>query len=191
MKVTAITRYKHGELYRLLRKLGWSQSELARKTGYSAGAIGRVINLEFRPSVDFANSIQNAFAEAGEYFDVLEEWPETFIGIGKGSKVEQTMDVPMESLLSCHEAMNLPAPNPYEDEKEDEFGQAIDSLKPQQQIVIRALYFENKTPVQVKKETKMSLSRILQIRDAALRSLRHPSRIKKMESYWNSKSTQP
>ena len=58
MKITAITRYKHGELYAILQRIGWTQSELARQTNLRIGTIGDIINLVKRPTVEQADAIQ-------------------------------------------------------------------------------------------------------------------------------------
>ena len=83
MKITALTRYKHGELYAVLKRLGWNQSELSRRSGLAATLVGRIINLQYRPSQKMADAIQKAIGEAGEFFDVLEQWPEDFKGLKK------------------------------------------------------------------------------------------------------------
>jgi len=69
MEITAITKFKHGGLFKALRKLGWSQNELARRTGLSPNWIGQIINLHTRPSRQQADAIQKAFGDAGEYLE--------------------------------------------------------------------------------------------------------------------------
>jgi transcriptional regulator with XRE-family HTH domain len=84
MNITAITRYKHGDLYSVLQRIGWSQKDLARKTGIYAGLIGKIINLVRRPTAEQADAIQKAVGDAGEYIDVLSAWPESFEGLKRG-----------------------------------------------------------------------------------------------------------
>ncbi len=181
MKITAITRYKHGTLYEMLQRLGWSQSELARRTGISAGDIGQIINLRRRPSAGHANAIQAALGKAGEYLDVLSEWPETFKGLREGYKVEQTAEVEMESLLGCHEALRLEAPQP---EDTSEIDCALDGvlaeLTSREQCVLQERYWNNKTLDQIGEQYGISRERVRQIEARAFLKLRHPSRIQKL-----------
>ena len=78
MKITAITKFKQGTIWALLKKLGWSQSRLGQEAGLNATTIGRICNLKSKPTEHQANCIQRAFAKAGQYVDVLELWAETF-----------------------------------------------------------------------------------------------------------------
>lgn len=109
MKITAITKFKQGDIYLLLKKLGWSQHELARRAGITDQSIGKICNLNFRPSSKNANKIQRAFAEQGEFIDILSLWPESFIGLERGSKLEQTKEIDSEILVSMNrEALQIP-----------------------------------------------------------------------------------
>ena len=192
MKITAITRYKHGELYAVLNRLGWTQAELARRCGLDPGRVGEVININKRPSQKTADAIQKALGEAGEYFDVLEQWPETFEGIRPGTRKEETMEVPMEvpmeCLIGCREAMMLPAPT---ERQEDGLAAAMDAamedLTDREKRVLEARFFESMTLEDVAKEFGLvSRGRIRQIEAKALRKLRHPERIKHVERFASS-----
>ena len=98
MKIAAITRFKVGELYQAIRKLGWTQSELARRAGSDASRIGEYINLKRKPTEEQANKIQAALAAAGVYIDVTAIWPESFKGFKRGLKIEQMADIAPEQL---------------------------------------------------------------------------------------------
>lgn len=76
MEITAVTKYKHGGIFKLLLRLGWTQAELARRANISHWQVSKIITLKKRPSVRQANAIQSAFGEAGQFLDVLGEWPE-------------------------------------------------------------------------------------------------------------------
>lgn len=108
MNITAITRFKHGDVYQLLKKLGWKQSDLAKKTGLHPSSIGGIINLKRRPTLEMARKIQNAFGEAGEFLDILQHWPELFDGNGKSFCIEQTRDIDVLSLQENPEILQLP-----------------------------------------------------------------------------------
>ena len=180
MKITAITRYKHGALFEVLRKIGWNQSELARRAGLRAETISEIINLNKRPSQKSANAIQAALAEAGEFFDVLEQWPEAFQGIKRGMVKEETIDVPMERLIDCREAMLIPAP---EQDQEEWIGSALDEclsfLTKKESRVIQSRFYEAKTLQETAKDLGIaSRTRIAQIEEKAIRKLRHSFRAK-------------
>lgn len=119
MNVTAITRFKQGDLWAILRKLGWTNKKLAEKCGLNQTTIGKVINLQSRPTQKVADAIQRALGEAGEYFDVLAVWPETFKGLGRGFRIEKTQEVPLDRLIDHPEILELPAPEPDQTEEVD------------------------------------------------------------------------
>ena len=188
MKITAITRYKHGELFEVLRRLGWSQADLARRSGISTTMVASIINLNRRPSQKAADAIQKAFGEAGEYFDVLEQWPETFDGIKRGATKEETMDIPMECLIGCREAMMIPSPSKREEDGlSDAMNAAMDSLTGREKAVIEARFFEGKMCHEIGRQIGVSAMRVRQIEGKALRKLRHPSRSKHLDRFLNGK----
>jgi RNA polymerase sigma factor (sigma-70 family) len=187
MKITAITRYKHGELYAVLNRLGWTQAELARRSGTSQGIVGEIINLNRRPTQKNADAIQKALGEAGEYFDVLEQWPETFEGIRPGTRKEETMEVPMECLIGCREAMMLAAPEQRPDNGlEVAMDECLASLTEREKRVIEARFYEERTLNDVADELgfrKNDGESVRQIEVKALRKLRHPKRIRMLERF--------
>ena len=182
MKITAITRYKHGELYAILQRIGWTQSELARQTDLRIGTIGDIINLVKRPTVEQADAIQKAVGTAGEYLDVLSEWPETFEGLKRGYKREQTAEVEIDRLLDHPEVLQIAAPE-YEDNNLEECMESVMSEMPKQtQIVLRERFWNSKTLEETGKKLKRTKDRVRQIEAKALRMLRHPTRLQKLQA---------
>jgi len=181
MKITAITRYKHGELYAIIQRIGWTQSELARQTNIHVSRIGDIINLVKRPTAKQADAIQKAVGAAGEYLDVLAEWPETFEGLKRGYKREQTAEVELENLIGNREAMLLPAP---ETEDTSELDSALETvmadLYPREQSVLKDRFWNGLTIEQTGKKYRVSGQRIRGIEAHALRRLRHPEIIRKL-----------
>lgn len=104
MRIAAITKFKQGTLWGLLKKLGWSQNELSRRTGIGPSQIGCYINLKKKPSKEIADRIQAAFAEAGEAVDVMAIWPESFCGASKSIVIEQMREV---DLIECKNSFSL------------------------------------------------------------------------------------
>jgi DNA-directed RNA polymerase sigma subunit (sigma70/sigma32) len=145
MKITAITKFKHGGLFEALKQLNWSQNELSRRSGIHNGTIGRVINMKERPSERVANKIQETLGEAGVYLDVTQEWPETFKGFDKTIKIEQTKDISILELEAAHTFYNqlfleqLP-------EEADYIDGAIMSLTNQEKEVIESRFGFNGFP---------------------------------------------
>ena len=187
MEITAITRYKHGELYAILKRLGWTQAELARRCGLDARRIGGIINISKRPSQKTADLIQKTFGEAGEYFDVLEQWPELFAGLGHCTKKEETMDVPMECLLGCREAMMLPSPeqDPYNGLKVV-MGECLETLTEREKYVLEERFYQSRTLNDVANDSqfgKGGRERVRQIEARALRKIRHPMSIRTLEPF--------
>ena len=186
MQVTAITKFKHGDIYHLLKKLDWSQSELARRTKMEPSRIGDIINLKRRPSVEQAEAIQLAFGLAGEYIDVLGAWPETFEGFKKTMLVEQTKDVEPE-MLSLDFAYNVITLPEEIEGISDGLSAALSVLSKREQMVLEELYKDGVDPeicdhlkfAQIGKKFKITREAVRQIHAKALRKLRHPS-IKKI-----------
>jgi transcriptional regulator with XRE-family HTH domain len=78
MNIAAITKFKHGTLYRNLVVLGWSQKQLADRMGVSQNKMSKWINLKSKPNRDEMDRLQRVFGEEDIYFDPVEEWPEDF-----------------------------------------------------------------------------------------------------------------
>jgi RNA polymerase sigma factor (sigma-70 family) len=184
MKITAITRYKHGGLYAALESLKWTQKELAERSGITQSAIGLLINLRIKPSIYYVQKIQNALAEAGYYLDVLEQWPETFHGLKAGFNLVQTADIELENLLDCKEAFMLPAPECEDTEELDNaIENVLDSLTPREKSVIKSRFWDKKTLETTGNDLGITRERIRQIEAKALRKLKHPDRLEMITRY--------
>lgn len=177
MKITAITKLKHGELYSILCRINLTQSELARRCGFSASEIGLVMNPRKRPCVELANAIQRVLGECGEYIDVLEQWPETFHGFKKSPRIEQTREVDMEKFVGMHEAMMIEAPSGISVEQMDAIDSALSTLTPRERFVVESVTMDGKTLLETSKALGCSGARSSQINAKALRKLRRGGRI--------------
>jgi len=181
MQITAITKYKHGLLYQLLQKLGWSQKELARRSKVTPYIICKIVNLVQRPTPKQATAIQIAFGEAGEYLDVLEQWPETFRGLRSGFKREQTADVQLENLLDCPEALLLQAPDTLLEEK-DALDAAMSDIPDRNKEALWEIA-NGATVESAGKTLGVTGARARQIFNKGLSLLRHPKRIEKLKGF--------
>ncbi len=165
MKITAVTKFKQGDLWVLLKKHGWSQAELARRAGVAGSDIGRVINLDAKPSVALADKIQRAFAEVGEFLDVFTLWPDRFEGCNV--TIEQTQDVPAAALEELRYAL----------------AKVLTTLTTQEQAVVDARFFAGKKLAEIGQEMRLSGERIRRLEQRALRKLRHPNNLKTLEQF--------
>lgn len=172
MKITAITRYKHGNLYAAMKKLGWSQNELSRRCGVSAITVSRIINLKNRPSRKDADAIQRAFASVGEFFDVLLEWPETFSGLSKGFKVEQTQDVSAEVLLQNREMFMLPQEVDRNENIEKLHDMCIKNLSETERKVIDLRFNQEETLESIGCSFGLTREAVRQIQERAIQKMR-------------------
>jgi RNA polymerase sigma factor (sigma-70 family) len=178
MKITAITRYKHAGLYALLNRIGWTQLELSRRANLTIRTVNDIINLVRRPTGEQADAIQSAIGEAGEYLDVLAEWPESFTGLKHGYKHEQTADVEMENILGCSEALRLQYEEPVEDSWLDTaIDEILGTLTEREALVLRERFYYKKTLDKIAEMIGTQRERVRQIEAVALRKLRHPKRI--------------
>ncbi len=46
MKIAAVVKIKHGEIWKALETLGWSQTELARQADMQPTRVGDIVNLK-------------------------------------------------------------------------------------------------------------------------------------------------
>lgn len=182
MRVTGITKIKHGGLYRAIQSLGWSQADLARATGIDQSTIGLIINLKQRPTEEQRDEIEIVLGCHGIWLDILEDWPEWFQGVRRRSlKAENDVDVPCERLL---ENVSTGAPPQLDRVQRHEMqrvvNQIVDSLPPREAYVIRRRFFDDATLADVAREIDVSQTRIQQIETRAINKMRHPSRRKQL-----------
>ena len=162
MKITAITKLKQGDLWGLLKKLGWSQIELARRTQVRQDIINDVINLKKRPSKDIALKIQNVFEKEGEYIDIMELWSESFPGFGKKSLIhEETKDIDPSFLIE--EYQKSPLEILEHKEKCDLLEHALECAPKRLRKVIEMHWLEGKTLKEIGKEMNISAARARQL----------------------------
>ncbi len=172
MRITAITRFKEATIHALLRKLNWSQSELARRSGIHPVTVGEFINLRRKPTQEQANKIQTAFGEAGEFVDVVSLWPESFNGFRESLIIEQTKEVPEHLLLDFmeHERSRL-LDQPIVDFGEDGIGQdmaekvpyALSLLPQRHQSILKDRVLEELTYDEIGAKHGVTRERVRQI----------------------------
>jgi transcriptional regulator with XRE-family HTH domain len=175
MKIAAITKFKHGEIFECLQQLGWSQHDLAVRCGTSDCRIGEVVNLKKRPTQRLANSIQLAFGEAGVFMDVLGQWPESFRGLGRGRRplmMLQVKEIPEGLLLDQQSVFQLAAPNQVDDETKEFVESMMSEISPKERGVIERRFFDGLALDEVGKEMGVTRERVRQIEGKAIRKMR-------------------
>ena len=179
MNVVAITRFRQGDLHQALAKLGWSQAELARRADMTVTAVNGAVTMRRRPGKREAEAMQKAFGDAGVYLDILELWPENFKGFKQSVKLEQTRDIPVERLVCGAQVRALPAYAGAESSDAAEaLEKALGGLTERERQVLEACYFEDgdKSIAELAASFGVCRGRLHQIREKALRKLRHPLR---------------
>lgn len=174
MKITAVTKFKHGILFNALKQLGWTQADLARETGARPCTIGAICNLKTRPSVQLANAIQNAFGNHGIYIDVTEAWPETFKGFGRTITIEQTQEVEMLKLEAEQEfsrRLSLGFNNFVDSERSRLLNQCFETLDEKEKKIIELRIVNSATLEAVAEEIGCSRERVRQIQACGLHKL--------------------
>lgn len=104
MKITAITKFKQGDLWAALKQAGWTQAELTRRCQCKKwkpmqSTIGRFVNMKERPSEMQAARIAEVFATVGVDINLMDIWPESFTGFKVTPVLEREADIPVEHLL--------------------------------------------------------------------------------------------
>jgi len=136
MEIAAMTRYKHGGIFRALRKLGWPQIELSRRVGF---AVGDFINMRRRPSESRASKIQEVFGKEGIYVDVLGAWPEDF----------KMKNLPVIVTYGEVDVHRLEEKKPLPIESVEQLEIALDAIPEHMCEILEDIYIRGATPSQI------------------------------------------
>lgn len=180
MKISALIKLKQGDLWRALKRLKWSQKDLADRTGIHQTTIGQYINLKKRPSEKSADKIQFTLAKYGEYIDILKIWPKEFKGLEK-SVQEVTKEIPIEKLISLKENIKGLIPikssvnTVLKREAFEVLKKTLNILTFRERIIIQHRYLENPqlSLIELSKKFKVTTARIREIERKALWKLRN------------------
>lgn len=178
MKIAAITRFKQGVLFAALQKLGWTQSELARRAGIHPPHISAYMNLKRVPGEAHARAIQNAFGEAGVFVDVENAWPATFTGLAYAPVVTDIREVDDALLLNAQDESGL-SQNALGRTVEfngvgvDELNHLLeDVLDERERTVMEQRFYEGKTLDEIGRKFKRTRESVRQTQEIALKKLR-------------------
>jgi DNA-directed RNA polymerase specialized sigma subunit len=170
MKIAAITRFKHGQMWTLLQKLGWSQTYLSQRTGLGMYVISDCINLKRRPTEEQALAIQRAFGEEGEFFNLEEAWPEDFVGTKTSVTCEQLADIDPRFLVSPAQQL-LDKPN-----VDDAVAFVLETLPDRTRKIIDDHYIKGHTFAKIGKDLGCTGGNASALHRQTLRRLRSPDR---------------
>ena len=163
MEIAGVIKFKHGGLWKALKTLGWSQSELARRSGQTPSQIGDIINMKSRPSVERAICIEIPLGEAGQYVDILSEWPDDFRMKTKGE-------------LSVYQEISreqLSGPNPQEIlERKEMVENALERCTWEERALLELRYINGETLQEIADREGCTRSNIGSKVNKALRKVR-------------------
>ena len=177
MRITAITKFKHGALYAALCSLGWTQSEFARRCGLSAQTAGEIINLQKKPSPTLADQIQKILGEHGVYIDPCVEWPETYVGHKDRVVVDQTKDIDPLEVEYAKNFYQIQEPYRVDICFHDVVEEALQTLPPREEKVVRMRYgiglaTDPLTYREISNKLDISIERARQLEKKALKRLK-------------------
>jgi transcriptional regulator with XRE-family HTH domain len=183
MKMTPLTSSNQDALKNALARLNWTQSDLARRSRINASIISGIINRAKQPSEREANAIQRALGEAGEYLDVLELWSETFAPPKCGEWKQPSPEMNFETLWDHAEARELAAPEYEYEGLEEAVERVLSNLSERTYEVLKRRFWEGESRKRVGNVLGVTNNRVLQIESDALRTLKHPTWVRKLGVY--------
>lgn len=193
MKIAAVTKFKHGELFIALQKVGWTQGELADRCGLSVETINSICCLRRRPDIKKAIAIADAFSDVGIEIDVLEDWPKELQLSSTTNKVVQVSDIKTDRLLVTNTVKMLNEAQRNEpqitDEDSSNVREALSYLTERERKVLELRFGLTdgycRTLDECAKQFRVGTERIRQNEAKALRKLRHPKLAKHIEGIFD------
>lgn len=154
-----------------MRRLGWSVPFLAKKLDLpqksASVQVYQWLNGFCTASEDRKFQLQKAFAEAGEFIDLDECWPKQ----EKASVSE----------LEAAALMGVPEVSSENGEVKDAVDWALSTLSERDRWVLEMRFFRGLTLEEAGREMSRTRERVRQIEGHALRALRHPAKIRRLE----------
>lgn len=178
---------RNNRLIQLRTEWGLSQIALAQTLKMTNMWINAVECLRIKPFRIYktelrwkknARKISEFFSVSMEYIFPIELYKVKYSSFMVTGNVEQLPDYFLEQLES---------PDLLYDKKElrEQLSKALITLSLSEEDVLTKIYFENKSISEIAKERELSVTRIGQIKNKALRKLRHPSRTIFLKDYNN------
>lgn len=186
MRIGTKARIKQGDILEALQKKGWTQRQGAEFLGMSEAQFGELINLKWVPKV-FSEELTRKLFELTnklpeDLFPEFARQPE-FLSLTK--IFTRFEEVTPQMLKSGAARFLLPAPDEITDK--EILKRTIDgtllTLTIKEQEIVRRCIMEEESEEEVAKSFGIHLMRLKQIKNRALRKLRHPSRSHYLEGF--------
>lgn len=156
MNLVALTTIKNGCLHKALAKLGWSQSDLARRSGLSPTIISQLALMKRPLPTDRLLKVQAAFGDAGHFVSIEDLWPDGFTGFGRRLEVKQYKEVDNSHLIQFQENCQLAIEDSKElEDMEFTLGELSDQLDARDRELLR-LVTEGHSREEISKSLRMS-----------------------------------
>lgn len=174
MKITAITKFKNGELLRALRESKMSGVKFSRFAGISQQRFSNCLCLRAHPNDTTKAKIEYAFLQLGIWFDSEDAWPPDFVPLTKATSISETQDVDLSNIRATlgyeYHQMIENSRDVHQLEHETERTEILDSLSFGPRVVLAAR-LEGKTLSSIANRMGVTKARVGQLKDKALRDV--------------------
>jgi len=180
LRIGIVAKLKQGDILEALRNRGWTQKQGAEFVGLDQSKFGLLINLKWVPE-EFSPKLSIKLCElTGKTPEEL--FPEfarqkNFL---EAPKVVEVLRDVTPTMLAERNLLQLP-PSPENIIEQRELKKAVmealHTLSPRAEKVLRLHFYEDQTDEQIASETGYTPSEIRTIRNRAMRALRSPVRV--------------
>lgn len=181
---------KHGALLAALEERGWNQRQGAEFLGIDQTRFSMLINMKKAPQKISEELAIKLFELTGQTTEEL--WPkEVFIGefLAAPKRLRSIRYVSVHLLAGAGIIPALPSPTPEESYGRTELANAVrevvKTLPPRECQIVHSYFIEGKTTEEIGTAMNVSAARVQQLRERALRLLRHPMRSRKLVGFHN------
>lgn len=179
MRIGIVAKAKQGDLLEALEKRGWNQRQMADFLGIDQNRLSRLLNLRWVPRIFSDHLTQRLMELTGKTPEQLfPEWARKrdFLDTPKVRKIifEATPEM-VEMAGGGLRLLSSPEDVSSAHELEVAITNALESLSPKEREVIERTVMGDETQEEVGQSMNLTGGRIQQIKERALRKLRHPN----------------
>jgi len=194
-KIRLEARLKNAELIRARESLGLNQKQAAYLIEISPGSLSHYELLRTYPSEEMQEKICSKYAHFGYHMIKKNVFPKQLKKITLTEKLIAEREIPVEKLLPLSQVSEklLPAVKPevldklYKEELKCVIEESLSTLTDKEGEVIKLYYGIDKDKIYTLEEiaSKFNLTRerIRQIKEKAIKRLKHPSRADKLKDF--------
>jgi DNA-binding XRE family transcriptional regulator len=173
------------------QRMGLSQKQLGELVGYSGNTIGHIETLREYPKIDLQIEIAEVLGLSTE--SLFPTWLKDFTVV-RATVAKEDLSLSYDEALSkgylpltsMDDCLELAEDNLFKQDAKEAVGKILNTLPKREQLALRLRYgFDNAemTYEKVGKCLGVTRERARQIEAKALRTLRHPSRSRKVEDF--------